>query len=586
MVDTLVFRLNNLRQYPLIAQALHTDTGKEYFLTKSEKLPVKQSISTFLMDYGSHEAVPIKYTDKRRIPSSNYDIPIWADWTREFVEVNVSIPKMLYGNNICELVIPPGHRDFSADVYSPYKQIDYVYEMIKKTIKKLLFLLSNGNYFELNWDDIEIMRLDLCINQHFESKDEALRYLDYQRAIRKKHSRIDGRSNEAGYKTSIAFKNERYYAKIYHKGTEFRDIQSKKIIELNKKRRRSKLPYLSSNIEYAEQEIQHLQDYSDKILRYELEFKAGYMSYVFNYKVNKVWSENWIRCVKLFTYFKRNVHMMLHCFDYTKRWIDTAGNFHVLKPVAWVRPVYFHRIWNEILGQWEQVEFTKIESKRFHDLKSFGIVSKAHLKEWMKKMERELFKSRHFFISLPADYQDTTMKDHVDKETGEVVPLHIFTPTERNVRFTKSLLFEMVQATEGFFTQFQFITKGAIFELEDKVAEYNLQVAARVRNSFSEQEAEKESKKHIGSASLRNLVQFHRMHTKLTQKQLVPKMYSRMTYYRIMKKYKEVTGQREQIASSYFSPTIQTDYQNIYGQLYIQVNFGFMSKFYSHSILI
>jgi len=85
---------------------------------------------------------------------------------------------------------------------------------------------------------IEIRRLDICYNQYFPTKSDALAYLDQQKKLslkrRKKQKHIKETNN---YTTTLAFTaSNNSYFKIYHKGSEYSksDGDLKKHLELNK----------------------------------------------------------------------------------------------------------------------------------------------------------------------------------------------------------------------------------------------------------------------------------------------------------------------------------------------------------------
>jgi len=121
--------------------------------------------------------------------------------------------------------------------------------------------------------DVEINRIDVCFNQIFPNKKEALKYLNYQKRIKKKHSREDMEIEDTFERvitktTSIMYVSQRYSAKIYHKGAEYQKHDAKRHIQFNRKK----------NKQYFN--INDIQDLADRILRYELTIRNKQLNYL------------------------------------------------------------------------------------------------------------------------------------------------------------------------------------------------------------------------------------------------------------------------------------------------------------------
>src|SRR5205085_12548093 len=109
----------------------------------------------------------------------------------------------------------------------------------------------------VQFTDVEINRIDVCFNQVFKSKDDALLYLEYQKRLKKKYAR-DENGVMRGYETSLMYVTSRYSAKIYHKGTEYEKHDKKEHLKYNKEKA----------TQYFKTE--KLQAIADRVLRYEL----------------------------------------------------------------------------------------------------------------------------------------------------------------------------------------------------------------------------------------------------------------------------------------------------------------------------
>jgi hypothetical protein len=586
MLDTLIFRVHNLSNYPMLSNMVMTSTGKGTFSTTSDQKAVKQEVRKWMLDYGKGQAIPLRYSDKRKIPSSNHDITYTVDWGLDYLEVNVSVPKLLFGNNVCELVIPPGHKDFTVSNLSPYLHVDFIYNCIKEAVIKCVGYIAQGNYIQISMTDIEIFRIDLCINQHFTSKEEALRYLNHQKQINKKHNRINGASNLAEWKTSITFKTSRYYAKIYHKGTEFANVQKKHIRAIQKDREQKQ--HANSNVtalEYTAIKINELQDYADKILRYELEFTGKWLSILWNQHINKAWSDKWKAAVKIFNFFENNEEMREHIFKYVVRYVNLEGELVKEAPPVHNGVKLFFKKLNPITRKFELVPFSRKASERLLQLQQMNVRDDKTFKAWNKMMRSELNKSHKFLIRLDGNVVDTSLRYHTSPKTGNKIPIHASFPSSTEVRFTKSLISCCVDELKKFFDNFQIEGRRPMHELQDKLDSWNATRDMRIRNAISLKEKEIISKEKITDQMRRKLILFHTLSQKYSYRELVPKEYSKATYHRMKNLYTMVTDLRFNVGAAHFHESIQRDFNLIYGDLYREMQYGFIANYYN-SILM
>src|SRR5262249_16907202 len=135
-------------------------------------------------------------------------------------------------------------------------------ETFLKTFFKTEFL-----FCPVDWKDVEVNRIDVCFNQMFPTRKEALKYLEYQKRLKKKYAR-----DEAGvlreYATSLMYVTKRYSAKIYHKGSEYEKNDQKEHLKINQEKGRE---YFNTS-EY--------QGLSDRMLRYELTIRNTMLNYL------------------------------------------------------------------------------------------------------------------------------------------------------------------------------------------------------------------------------------------------------------------------------------------------------------------
>jgi uncharacterized membrane protein len=97
----------------------------------------------------------------------------------------------------------------------------------------------------------------------FDSKADALEYFSQLQKVRKKFAR-DSSNSSRDWKTTIAYVTPKWSFKVYHKGTEFKKHDAKKLLALNQAGE-------------ATFDVDFYQQWSDKILRYEMTFRNSYI---------------------------------------------------------------------------------------------------------------------------------------------------------------------------------------------------------------------------------------------------------------------------------------------------------------------
>lgn len=174
-------------------------------------------------DQGKVKEVNMRINGKFSFPSSVSSVVYTINENAGFIDFSFSIPKYLFGHSLAEFIPQGGSGKFSQDYERIMKQKSMLYDRLIKFIKKFnndlqqMFELE----CELNMNYIEIRRLDLCYNQHFDSKAEALNYLEQQKKlVRVKSTKTANRSET--FDSSLTYiTSSGSYFKIYHKGTEY-----------------------------------------------------------------------------------------------------------------------------------------------------------------------------------------------------------------------------------------------------------------------------------------------------------------------------------------------------------------------------
>ncbi|ASQ41212.1 hypothetical protein [Flavobacterium phage FLiP] len=259
MIDTIVIRVHNIEKNHLLMHNIL----KEEFISAKVRHSHNQTLDKKAIIYGdSGKVLPLTIHTKMKMPSSHYELNLRPHFDRDFIEFNFSIPKFVYSTNVMQFV---DMRDQTPEF----------------TYDKLLHFLHHFfiTYFTLKPDnkDIEINRIDLCFNQIFDTKENALRYLEEQKNINIKHANSDtnkfvaySESDDLGVSTAqtIFYKTKEYSFKIYHKGSEFKKNDLKQLMKAN--------PF---NLHLGE-----VSDLADRMLRYELTARKG----LFNYLLDRV----------------------------------------------------------------------------------------------------------------------------------------------------------------------------------------------------------------------------------------------------------------------------------------------------------
>ena len=284
MVDTIVMRVHDLRKHDALVNEIKTNfkkgtTKNTAYLTPEETESIKISETIDNKDFIDYYWNPktgthlIHYSSQEKLNNSgHYLLNAFVNYDRDFVEFNFSVPKYIHGTNVLMFCEHIWNKNFN---YFNNSSLDF---NLKKIYDRLLNFIINFFNLEFIGKDIvdfslvEINRIDLSFNQVFDNKKFALDYLEYQKKIRKKHLRADSNSYRA-WDTSLMYSTKRFSFKIYHKGTEYKKHDRKEHEKINNIKGR----------EYFN--INELQSFSDKMLRYEVTFRDSMLSYLFNHKI-------------------------------------------------------------------------------------------------------------------------------------------------------------------------------------------------------------------------------------------------------------------------------------------------------------
>jgi len=303
MIDTIVFRVHNLKSkyeyYAKYLRMLRTPDG-EVIKYRSDGLS-PDSFKTYQYYADSDKVQFLGVRGSLYVASSHYSINCLENRERDFIEVNVSVPKYVYGTNVFQFV---DNRDETpAHVWRKFER--FLLDIFRRIFPS-----------QPDWTDVEIDRIDMCLNQIFASKEDALKYLANQKKLQVMHARSErNRFSEYG-STTIQYVTQNYTFKVYHKGTEYAVNDRKELMKRNPRN----------------YDLKDIQDVADRTLRYEITYRCGGMNYV------------WKQCVKddPVTDFSRNLLRMHRARTKEfKKFIEhdlNAQNFEFRMATEWDRP--------------------------------------------------------------------------------------------------------------------------------------------------------------------------------------------------------------------------------------------------------
>lgn len=291
MVDTIRIKLYDLNEHSSLAHGLLTNQSifsRYTYLKNIKGYNLNLIPMDFYMDiirYGdTGKEIPKTLHDKLHIPSSHYHVIYNVRFDLNYIWFEFSIPKFLFGNNIAQFIKSPYAKDFQLFSATTWEyQCNILYNRLKAFIKhffKYQFLDEH-----INFSKLELSRIDFCYNQYFNSKNDALQYLELQKRKRKKLSRKDSQSHNI-QQYGLSYKSKTFYFKIYHKGTEYNISDKKEHLKIN-----DYFSKLNINSTFTNEKkknlinIHSLQNQADLILRYEVTFRSSGMSYYYKHHI-------------------------------------------------------------------------------------------------------------------------------------------------------------------------------------------------------------------------------------------------------------------------------------------------------------
>ncbi len=192
MIDTVILRIHDIRKYRSIIKTLDpaqtkgctiqtaTVDGKEIKKLRNQGVFDTKEILDIMKINRTGEFLVKTQFAKQQNASNHYAFAWRADYTGNFLEFNFSIPKYLYGSNILMFTDHIGERGYNVYDCSRLKHnFEIAWGRFGKFINQFVKLEFPDTDFDFR--DVELYRIDVCFNQMFRSKEEALKYLEYQK---------------------------------------------------------------------------------------------------------------------------------------------------------------------------------------------------------------------------------------------------------------------------------------------------------------------------------------------------------------------------------------------------------------------
>lgn len=479
-IDTNVIHVHNINKYEKLIENLRIAGKQEGFVQRvwlPHEIEVEQygsmlKIVEHLYQDSSKRTIRIK--DSIELPSSHYTLSWMADFNKERIIFNFSVPKLVYGHNIAQFVAHQQEFKYWTDFQSQSTWKTNIYQ----SFDRYMYFLERFRQLFLGWveddwegkpvwkmvelQDIEINRLDLCFNQIFETKQEAMEYLELQKKIKKRGIRENTESKH-DWRTSIWIRTDRYSAKIYHKGSEYRKNDMKEHIAKNGGYKKN---LGGSSKQFFDLEL--LTDVADRTLRYEITFRGKYMSYLHKQYFFRSKCGFWQKLKIIHDNYKAKLLIIQRAKEQKKLWkikkVDPLDDAAVLKRKKKLEE-YNRKIHNALkyVEGWTKIEHKEKGVNYFTLYESNKMLAKIYM-SGTNKITR-------FFLKV-SDYDVQEHKLTANLSYSETGIMHLTT----NYRFNKQLFLKMASVFKAFFDEFQVFQRDELDTVVQKVHEYNRDV--------------------------------------------------------------------------------------------------------------
>ncbi len=440
MLDTICFSLkNDENKYNHLIDNLILNRSNQNrsgtLIRKFEPDATYSKVQLYQFNANENEKVYQFTSDYIKIPSSTYDAYFRIDYQKNEVSFNLSIPKAIYGTNVIQFV-PHAIENENVDRLEfdnvVYKNNAGV--LLKRLLKfmRSFITISFLDYSQfIQMSDVRIDRLDLCYNQIFPDKESALSYINYMKKIRK--PRVNDKTKDiTQYKTSVYIVTQFYTFKIYHKGTEFEKNDMRELEKINELRKKQdKKPRYNIQSD----QMEGLKDYADRLVRYEVEFRSKFLTYLFRKHLFRKDCKKWKEIKKLsnaFSSYERIYKTSLK----KKEGIERKAyleNFYVGNSFPYVS-------YKEIVNDKKNVAKMLKAKTLMMNKASFTLdISEAH-KEYNRLTKNEYFYDKNFMLKKEAIFGTGMLKIMLSKFYSMVKAYQV-----TNIADEESLIKDIVQ---------------------------------------------------------------------------------------------------------------------------------------------
>jgi len=364
MIDTVVFKLIDVRHNEIckliLKRLMSLDTGEKIANVSRElKINVLKEREIF------NEKLYRNYSGHISLPSSTYDCFFSYNDIRDCIEFNMSIPKAVFATNA---VMFTNHNPF----FLPYSQatdkdvqVDRAYDNLINFFTWFLVLIGglNGDQLKAVFGNVIITSIHLCVNQIFDSKTDALRYIECLKRTRKKKSR-ELTQDRVYDTTGVYYASDNFTVKVYHKGSEFLKNDRKELIDRKV---------------FPESIVDSLQAFADRTVRYEMEFRNKYISSIYFNKIFRHYDVYFLELKFCNTLFKRKFFSLPYVsqVEYVKVFNKSFINFDL-------RSSYV----NKYIAMWKNIKELNNKSEIQNSLFAFRSIIKKN-SELFEKYENK-----------------------------------------------------------------------------------------------------------------------------------------------------------------------------------------------------
>ena len=436
-MDTVVFRIHNPDKYPICLKAIQRlkDLKGTMLVQDTPEMHGVTSFHKAFFNKGKDSFQFMAYRSKLHLPSSSGGVMLSYDQSRKFISIECSLPKFYFGNNVCEIIPPMVSKYYKAGKTNMAELNAKFWRVVMKmSVRRIVRELTENLERPVDYCDVQLARWDICFNQVFANMADAKHYLDSIGRVSAPRIQ-EGNSTMKYLNGNVTFQTENYYFKVYHKGTEFTKTGKPQIIktfeELNgrvvfdregKAYTKGRIISEGNNLELSLNNLDKLQTYADKILRYELEATSKLMSYEFNTKLLKWRAGAYQRLNNIVFYIMReeNQAIIYNLTTTYRTWADGKANATKPKfsmytteyylPLRVIKPKLDENEDGDIRTLVEHPKTIKRIEKLLRCMSAlrtkYLITDKPMLKFVYKFLVAEKSKERMFFLDTPVVRND------------------------------------------------------------------------------------------------------------------------------------------------------------------------------------